>query len=396
MPPVPLAVSLPTFIGSLCSTLASLFIITCYTILPPPSKHFRHALILNLLIADLSNALSNVLSGAAVLARHGKVIPAGRLCTASGFLNQLTIQTIDFSIIAISLAVLWTIKRGGVAANGGLLRAPSTAATICVCVCVWVPGLTTASVALGIGAFGPVSGNWCWIRQELLLERYALTHGWRIAILLGTVGIYTFIYVHLNRVYGGLSLSSGVSVEVVDGVEEVVGLTRVETEGEGEDVGVRMGGVGAKGVGDGIGIGIGIASPAAVATPELRASTTTTTTTTSTATRCFNASVAHSAAVSRQRELKRMLLLNGYPAMYIILWIPGILNRVVESTAGKSPLWLTALQATTQFVGVANAVTYGYNEGLKRQLGDQWRVWRGRRGRARERERGVGWRDVEG
>lgn len=78
-------------------------------------------------------------------------------------------------------------------------------------------------------------------------------------------------------------------------------------------------------------------------------------------------------ATVRRRQIRRILLLNGYPVMYIVLWIPGILNRVLESVQGKTPLWLAGLQASTQFIGLANALTYGWNEGLRNQLVLAWR-----------------------
>lgn len=77
-------------------------------------------------------------------------------------------------------------------------------------------------------------------------------------------------------------------------------------------------------------------------------------------------------------NLKRMLLMNGYPIAYIILWIPGMANRLVEVINGSSPVWLRALQASTQFVGVANAVTYGLNEQARGRAA-AWRK-KGRRG----------------
>lgn len=66
-----------------------------------------------------------------------------------------------------------------------------------------------------------------------------------------------------------------------------------------------------------------------------------------------------------------MLLLNAYPIAYVILWIPGILNRILELSGGESRV-LRILQSSTQYVGLANAVTYGYNEGIKRQFGVWW------------------------
>lgn len=79
----------------------------------------------------------------------------------------------------------------------------------------------------------------------------------------------------------------------------------------------------------------------------------------------------------KQREIRRVLLLNAYPIAYVILWTPGIANRIVELT-GHSSRVLNILQSSTQFIGLANAITYGCNENIKRQV----RGWLGR-----ERER---------
>lgn len=64
-------------------------------------------------------------------------------------------------------------------------------------------------------------------------------------------------------------------------------------------------------------------------------------------------------------NVKKMLLMNGYPIAYIILWIPGIANRLAESV-GQSPRWLNALQACTQYIGLINALTYGMSEQMRR------------------------------
>lgn len=66
-----------------------------------------------------------------------------------------------------------------------------------------------------------------------------------------------------------------------------------------------------------------------------------------------------------EREVRRMLLLNAYPVAYVLLWLPGIINRIVEAATGNSPRWLLILQSSTQFVGLANALTYGFNEHMR-------------------------------
>jgi hypothetical protein len=78
------------------------------------------------------------------------------------------------------------------------------------------------------------------------------------------------------------------------------------------------------------------------------------------------------------KQLRRMLLLNGYPILYIVLWIPGIANRICEAV-GLNYTWLSGLQASTQFMGVCDVLTYAYNE----QLGSRIRAtWQNKRGRS--------------
>lgn len=63
----------------------------------------------------------------------------------------------------------------------------------------------------------------------------------------------------------------------------------------------------------------------------------------------------------RERRIQKLLLLNAYPIGYVLLWVPGILNRLLE-LGGKSYPALEIAQSSTQFVGLVNALVYGYNE----------------------------------
>jgi len=67
------------------------------------------------------------------------------------------------------------------------------------------------------------------------------------------------------------------------------------------------------------------------------------------------------------------MLLNAYPVFYILLWIPGIANRIAEAT-GHEVYILEVLQASTQLIGFANAVTFGWNERIGRHLGARLRA----------------------
>lgn len=70
-------------------------------------------------------------------------------------------------------------------------------------------------------------------------------------------------------------------------------------------------------------------------------------------------------------EIKRMMLLNAYPIMYVLLWAPGLINRLMEASGNpNSKITIAALQASTQFVGLANSLTYGFNHHLRDRLND--------------------------
>lgn len=74
---------------------------------------------------------------------------------------------------------------------------------------------------------------------------------------------------------------------------------------------------------------------------------------------------------SGMASVERILLLNAYPLLYIILWIPGLANRIVEASGHTSTV-TQVLQLSTQFVGLANALTFGWNEAIARQLREKF------------------------
>lgn len=70
------------------------------------------------------------------------------------------------------------------------------------------------------------------------------------------------------------------------------------------------------------------------------------------------------------RDIWKMLLLNMYPITYLLLWIPGIANRVAEGM-GHQVRVLVILQSSTQFIGLANASVYMYKE-HRRDFREWW------------------------
>jgi hypothetical protein len=73
------------------------------------------------------------------------------------------------------------------------------------------------------------------------------------------------------------------------------------------------------------------------------------------------------AAEKRARAVQKTMLLNAYPILYIILWLPGIANRIAEASGNPSYI-LRILQSATQFIGLANAITFGWNERIGQHL----------------------------
>lgn len=58
-----------------------------------------------------------------------------------------------------------------------------------------------------------------------------------------------------------------------------------------------------------------------------------------------------------RQDVARIMLLKAYPLGYIILWIPGIINRLIEASGSKSRVF-AIMQASTQYIGFVNSVTY--------------------------------------
>ncbi|KAJ6263902.1 hypothetical protein Dda_0039 [Drechslerella dactyloides] len=416
-PTLTMTIAVLNLIGSLTSLLGSGFITITYLILPI-KRHFRHSLILNLAIADFTNSINNSVSGLWRLTTR-REIPDGPGCIANGFMGQLSVQATDTSILAIAIVTVWSLTRKTMIRES----LPRTT-TFLICGATWILPLTTSFIVLGLNRYGPVSGNWCWIIAEPSYFRYAMTHGWRFAFILLEVIMYTYLHFYIRRRFGTILDGSRTNTNTAKStVREHVGdprhdsfaphalttsqvdpLSTINDDGEIQPVKALQDpnddpeSAGAFGRGqvwvseepygkdttttDGI-------TTTVTAAPSSRPETANTTETTTRHPR-FNNPFAHrprgaddlaedpneetdkhikQSNAARSRRVRRILLLNAYPAMYILLWIPGIANRLIEASGGSSPV-TQILQASTQFVGLANAITYGWNERVGRQLSD--------------------------
>lgn len=209
-------------------------------------------------------------------------------------------------------------------------------------------------------AYAPVSGNWCWISADKPVLRYALNHGWRFAIILLTICLYIYLYSYFRselKEIANLRRPSQTPVSFPG--------NDMENESSDDEFEMRNKETGFKPWtqdDDMVPISSSKALTNITSYQQYISSSSVVT----------PFSYNHTASVqSKQQEIQKVLLLNAYPIAYVILWLPGIINRIVE-LSGTQSRTLQILQSASQFVGLANAVTYGYNEGIKRQMATWW------------------------
>jgi hypothetical protein len=91
---------------------------------------------------DFINSLNNTISGGIYLGwgRTGNPdMPASPSCIANGWIGQLSVQTVDFTILIISISVL------SIVLAKSPMGQPSLRATIATCAAAWIPGLITST-----------------------------------------------------------------------------------------------------------------------------------------------------------------------------------------------------------------------------------------------------------
>ncbi|KAG9221360.1 hypothetical protein CCMSSC00406_0009937 [Pleurotus cornucopiae] len=336
-----LALSVLNFVGSVLSSIGSGFIIVCYLVLPI-RRHFRHVLILNLAIADFINATNNSASGSLILIRREN-LSRGPACIFNGFVTQISVQATDTAILAITITTVYTITR--ISHSHAIQTEWSNRAIVLTCIAIWILPAITSFLALGMHWYGPVSGNWCWLVEKPSFLRYVLTHGWRYLFMLIEICLSLYLYIFLRRHFRALRvpiISSVPADSIQSPAFSPMSFTNSNAEREqkrdlSETYDTPMDST--------------LSSHNAIVLS---------------ASRTLPAMTSQMES-PRYKAVHRILLLNAYPFFYIILWIPGLANRIVEASGHSSKI-TQILQASTQFVGLANAITYGWNERIAREL----------------------------
>jgi hypothetical protein len=269
--------------------------------------------------------------------------------------------------------------------------------------------ILSGTTGLLLNAYQPVSGNWCWLEPSPIYTRYVLGHGWRLLIILITIALYIHLFIYIHRHFASLrqisTFDTGYSETAVQRTDQL-SITATQDEHIGifihndfeiyeertelpwdiespvrEKSCYNFPRVDNKELTDQPPI-IRPVSPynvinqiiypdpsensetsasshrrnsqvsllsrdplALVLRPPPLNNITTTITPPNPPPATFT---------EREVHIQKLLLLNAYPIGYIILWLPGILNRFVE-LGGHTNKALQIAQASTQFVGLANA-----------------------------------------
>jgi hypothetical protein len=283
---------------------------------------------------------------------------------------QLSIQAVDVSILAIAITTFLAVIKPR------LFDDWSSRKSTFITLATWGFPVTTSLVVLGLDKYEPASGGWCWISRKPVYLRYGnfplsalrecfanwdkvMTHGWRYLIILIILVLYTYLYFFLRKDFRALAAASGGSPSRRGGgffkrkKLNTFNTSHSEprpTQDEGDSVKLST-----------------YTSSRPIGGPALFVDT----------------SNAHG---DRYNKIKKVLLMKAYPTWFVILWIPGLVNRAMEATGHKSKV-VALLQTSTAFIGLANTVTYGWNEGLIREY---------KRRDARHKDKNIGPLDASG
>lgn len=228
-------------------------------------------------------------------------------------------------------------------------------------------------IGLFLGKYGPASSNWCWIQPKPVHLRYVLTHGWRFAIIVAVLTMCVYIQIYIRR--HTRMMDHAVKSEEVQGWKEA---TRANLKEKFENSDIEMQNNASH-----------VTSPAPSGPSKLTYETGAPVSTNPKAqTRRLERirstlyksdidpqeeAMVRTQAKNQQLTIQRAMLLHAYPIFYIILWIPGLAMRVTQATGGTSRV-LEYMQSSTQFIGFANALTFGWNEKIGTQMKAKFRA----------------------
>ena len=321
--------------------------------------------------------MNNVIS--AIYTLTHKQIQSGPGCNFNGFISQISVQATDCSILAITIVTVLTITNK----TSGLIDHHSSVKNFLIAGACWILPLITASIGLATHNYSPATGGWCWLKPQPVYLRYVLTHAWRITFIIVEIVLFTHLYLYLRSHFKALDDAShgnsgSGSALLGNRQDQSTKFSTVSTDSTDEDEPSTA--LNNSGIQKGVDIQTGIMNAGSEGSNSSVTSTITSPSRKTMTMSFFKNPIAFFQkshmpippspagrggvglnASNRPKKIQRVLLLSVYPIAYIILWIPGIANRLSEAAGHPSPA-LQVLQSTTTYIGFANAITYGWNE----------------------------------
>ncbi|GAM88211.1 hypothetical protein ANO11243_062420 [Dothideomycetidae sp. 11243] len=348
-----LPAQIPTLIGSSLSCVATLAVLVIIVVHWSVRHSLRHVLIANLILSEFINTLNNTISGIYILTRGDIPARATPACIANGFIGQLSVQATDFAVLSMAISTLFIVTRPTVMADS------STRTKLLATAAVWTFPIVSSTVIISRHAFGPVSGNWCWIIPEKNNLRYGLGHGIRFAVIIATIIIYGIVFrivreklasslqssqklygtttnTHVAAIHGGRTGGEGSATETV--AENDIEMANLINKSTLVTISVDQ-----KRLQDEAQMSRNALPPTQKMGRVAPSSPTQTS--------------AKKLRVQNRQNVARIMLMRAYPFSYVLLWLPGIANRLAE-LAGHPMQWLVISQASTQFIGLVDSVLY--------------------------------------
>ncbi|KAJ3095078.1 hypothetical protein HDU97_007309 [Phlyctochytrium planicorne] len=283
----------------------------------------RTVLLMCLFFFDFINA--GLLSATGIMRLVNKLYP-GTFCTIHGYFAQYTVQGTDLTTFALAVITFVVGSASHNIENLSRCLKQVERAVIPMTVAIFVIPCISATIGYFLIGYG-VTGSWCWLnvgpKPLATYARYGLTHGPRIFIIVSIIAMYTYMYYSfrvrireqenmLKSTFGSAQMSS---------ISNTMTEKRSRSSVWGDD---------------NENLGTSAMSGDERAQQQIRMKS------------------------DAQRAAIMKLLV--YPTAFTILWIPGLVNRFAEASNQSADFLLITnfFQFTTQLVGFANSVIFGY------------------------------------
>ncbi|KAJ3096616.1 hypothetical protein HDU97_005740 [Phlyctochytrium planicorne] len=295
----------------------------------------RTVLLLSLFFFDFINSTFNSTTG--ILKVMNQLVP-GRFCEVEGFIGQWSVQGSDLATFALAVVTFVVAHAASNLETLSRRLQQVESSILWVAVAIFVIPLITATIGYVLVGM-TVTGSWCWFNKDpkplATYVRYSLTHGPRIFIIFSIIVMYAVLFWAFRvRIREQESiLSSTYSAQGSNPAS-----ANSEKAGNNERRNSRFG-ASRKNV---WGEQSSMPESGAVTMEEERAY-----------------QQIRAKADAQRAAIMKLLV---YPTAYTLLWLPGLFNRFAEASNQSADFQnvTTFFQFTTQLIGFANSVIFGY------------------------------------